>query len=206
MQIHSGLSGENIGLLPPTDVKFSVSIDSDRRDVNRDYIVEYVSDLNGFRVKVEIAQRGLEPGLRGFGGGAADGGALSPDTLKSGAVINLQFVHLVAQEPNVVFLPEIQANNFQLLSNPNPNEYRLNLNIPDSLRSETIAFKPVTGLNFSGSVSTYYKDVNKNLIVDYVADVNGNRVKVRTEEQPDVQRDVQITPVLSVDVLKSGGG
>lgn len=40
-------------------------------------------------------------------------------------VINLQFVHLVAQEPNVVFLPEIQANNFQLLSNPNLNEYRL---------------------------------------------------------------------------------
>uniref|UniRef100_A0A1B0A1C0 Uncharacterized protein n=1 Tax=Glossina pallidipes TaxID=7398 RepID=A0A1B0A1C0_GLOPL len=84
VQIHSGRSGEIIGLLPPTDFKFSVSIDSDRRDVNRDYIVEYVSDLNGFRVKVEIAQRGLEPGLRGFGGGAADGGALSPDTLKSG--------------------------------------------------------------------------------------------------------------------------
>lgn len=88
VQIHSGLSGENIGLLPPTDVKFSVSIHSDRRDVNRDYIVEYVSDLNGFRVKVEIAQRGLEPGLRGFGGRAADGGALSPDTLKSGQVRN----------------------------------------------------------------------------------------------------------------------
>uniref|UniRef100_A0A1B0A1C4 Uncharacterized protein n=1 Tax=Glossina pallidipes TaxID=7398 RepID=A0A1B0A1C4_GLOPL len=119
-------------------------------------------------------------------------------------VINLQFVHLGAQEPNVVFLPEIQANNFQLLSNPNPNEYRLNLNIPDSLRSETVAFKPVTGLNFSGSVSTYYKDVNKNLIVDYVADVNGYRVNVRTEEQAGVQRGFQVTPVLSVDVLKSG--
>uniref|UniRef100_A0A1A9VWL9 Uncharacterized protein n=1 Tax=Glossina austeni TaxID=7395 RepID=A0A1A9VWL9_GLOAU len=121
-------------------------------------------------------------------------------------VINLlQFLHLEAQEPKVVFLPEIQENNFQLLSNPNPNEYRLNLNIPESLRSETIAFKPVTGLNFSGSVSTNYKDVNKNLIVDYVADVNGYRGKFRIEEeQPYVQRGFQVTPVLSVDVLKSG--
>uniref|UniRef100_A0A1A9VWL8 Uncharacterized protein n=1 Tax=Glossina austeni TaxID=7395 RepID=A0A1A9VWL8_GLOAU len=86
VQIHGGRSSdENIGSLSPTDLKFSVSIDSDRRDdVNRDYIVEYVSDLNGFRVKVEIAQRELEPRLRGFGGGYGGGEALSPDTLKSG--------------------------------------------------------------------------------------------------------------------------
>ncbi|KAL9885307.1 uncharacterized protein ACN427_011794 [Glossina fuscipes fuscipes] len=120
-------------------------------------------------------------------------------------VINIQFVYHAAQEPNVVFLPEIQENNFQLLST-NPNEYRLNLNIPDSLRSETIDFQPVTGLNISGSVSTYYKDVNKNLIVDYVADVNGYRVKVRTQEQPEVERDIEITPLLSANVLKSGAG
>uniref|UniRef100_A0A1B0AY27 Uncharacterized protein n=1 Tax=Glossina palpalis gambiensis TaxID=67801 RepID=A0A1B0AY27_9MUSC len=86
VQIRSDRS-ENIALPPSMDLKFSVSIDSNRRDVNRDYIVEYVSDLKGFRIKVETAQRGLEPVLRGFGGGGygGDGGALSADVLKSGA-------------------------------------------------------------------------------------------------------------------------
>uniref|UniRef100_A0A1B0A1C1 Uncharacterized protein n=1 Tax=Glossina pallidipes TaxID=7398 RepID=A0A1B0A1C1_GLOPL len=119
-------------------------------------------------------------------------------------VINLQFVYHAAQEPNVVFLPQIQENNFQLKFT-NTNEYRLNLNIPDSSRSETIQFQPVTGLKFSGSVNTNYKDVNKNFVVDYVADVNGYRAKVRTEEQPEVVTNIPITPYLSVNVLKSGG-
>uniref|UniRef100_A0A1A9WAI6 Uncharacterized protein n=1 Tax=Glossina brevipalpis TaxID=37001 RepID=A0A1A9WAI6_9MUSC len=119
-------------------------------------------------------------------------------------VIHLQFGYHAVQQPNIVFLPEIKIDNFQLFST-NPNEYRLNLNIPGSSRSETIAYEPVTGLNISGSIETYYEDVNKNFIVDYVADVNGYRAKVRTEEQSIVTLS-EIVPYLSVNVLKSGTG
>uniref|UniRef100_A0A1A9WAI8 Uncharacterized protein n=1 Tax=Glossina brevipalpis TaxID=37001 RepID=A0A1A9WAI8_9MUSC len=119
-------------------------------------------------------------------------------------VINLKFIHHAAQQPNIVFLPEIKGNNFQLFS-IKPNEYLLNLNIPDSSRIETIAYQPAKGLNFSGAIETNYEDANKNFIVDYVADVNGYRAKIKIKKpEPEAQLDLVAEPKLSLNVLKSG--
>uniref|UniRef100_A0A1A9WAI5 Uncharacterized protein n=1 Tax=Glossina brevipalpis TaxID=37001 RepID=A0A1A9WAI5_9MUSC len=82
-----GNGSENTALRSPTDLKISISINSNQRNVNRNYILEYEADEYHYRAKVEIEERprdDFQP--RGFAGGFGGGGAdaLSPDTLKSG--------------------------------------------------------------------------------------------------------------------------
>uniref|UniRef100_A0A1B0A1C3 Uncharacterized protein n=1 Tax=Glossina pallidipes TaxID=7398 RepID=A0A1B0A1C3_GLOPL len=111
--------------------------------------------------------------------------------------------HLSATQE--VILPEVK-NTFYELSNPKPNEYVLSITFDDFDRQEVIKFQPLDSdtpeLQITGETRTFYDDINKDLVVKYVADSHGYRANF-TYISPVV---LKTQPRLSVNVLKSGGG
>ncbi|KAI9589939.1 uncharacterized protein ACN427_011793 [Glossina fuscipes fuscipes] len=126
--------------------------------------------------------------------------------LKEGFLLALLLTsvfHLSAAQE--VILPEVK-NSFYELSNPKPNEYVLSISFDDFDRQEAIKFQPLDSdapeLQVTGETRTFYDDINKDLVVKYVADSHGYRANF-TYISPVV---LKTQPRLSADVLKSGAG